>query len=232
MAEVCHIRHEADLSEYSSTVTDSGDLSAHADAAMGDTAMGLKLVIDDQTEIYGRKNLTGALTQLRFRFYLDPNGITIGNTNEWSVCNWYCGSGNLVAVVYLGYTTANGYRILVGFEDDESAWDLWLSYVNITDAVHYIEVHVVAESGAGQDDGTAELWIDGVSKDTLGSMDNYGLFSNGLSDVFFGALWNVPASANGTYYLDELRANDDGSEIGPVTHVRRFDHQYRLRRAV
>lgn len=231
MAELCHIRHEVDLSEYTGTVVDGGDLSVHADAAMGGTAKGLKLVIDDETEIYGWKTIAGALTQLRLRFYLDTNGITIGDGDSWPLLNWYNADGKILTLIKLGYAVATGYRIVCGFVDDEENWDLWTNWNNITDVVHYIECHAVAESGDGNNDGTAELWVDGVSVDTLANMDNWAMFGAGSRDVYFGALWSVPASADGIYYLDELRANNDGSAIGPVTHVRRFMHQYRLRRA-
>jgi len=213
--ELCNIRHEVDLSEYDTTVIDGGDLSVTIAAAMGGTARGLQLLIDDQVEIYGVKDIATALTQIRFRFYLDPNGITIADGTFWPICTWYAVGGNIIAIIFFGYTVAGGYRVAAQFEDDDGAWDLWLGWFNVTDAAHYIELHAVAESGDGTDDGTAELWVDDVSQGTLSSMDNWAIFGAGLRDVYFGALWNVPAGANGAYYLDELRANDDGRKIGP-----------------
>jgi len=219
VAELCHIRNDIDLSEYTGTVTDGGDLSVHVDAAMAGTTRGLHCVIDDTTEIYGWKTLAGAFTQVRFRFYLDPNSMTIGDGDSFGICTCYSVAGT-VSTVYLGYTIASGYQIVGGWKDDEGGWT-WSDWILISDVDHYIEVHSVAETGDGNNDGTGEIWLDGSSEDTVANLGNWGMFDSGLSSMHIGALWTVPASAEGTLYLDELKANDDGGEIGPVPRVPR-----------
>lgn len=223
MAELLDVSHEiGDLSEYDSTVTDSGDLSVDRAAKLGPaaSAFGLKCVVDDTTAIYGAKNVSPpASNQIRWRFYIDPNTMTIPEAANFPVVNLR-GGALTVAGVWLGYTAAGGYSILVGVRDDEGAWDKWLGDA-ITDAEHYVEVHLVRESGDGNDDGVLQVWIDGVSKGSLATVDNWATFAL-MSAVWMGALAVIPATTDGTLYLDELCANDDGSEIGVVVRAPRF----------
>ena len=84
MASWC-IDHEAgDLSEYDSTVTDGGDLSAHADAAY-EGSYGLRAVIDDTNTLYANKTFDGK-SRLRVGFYFDPNGLTMDASDEFLIC--------------------------------------------------------------------------------------------------------------------------------------------------
>src|SRR3990167_10886063 len=57
-------------------------------------------------------------------------------------------------------------------------------------------------------------WVDGVDQGTLTGLDNYNLMAD-LSFLFrVGATTGIDAGTSGTFYLDELVANDDGSVIG------------------
>ena len=64
-----------DLTEYTSTVIDGGDLSVTTAAALAGTSHGLQVVIDDSTAIYGQKDFS-ASALIRFRFYIDPNSLS------------------------------------------------------------------------------------------------------------------------------------------------------------
>ena len=56
MSEIINIHLESDLSEFTSTVTDSGDLYWSADAALAGTSGGMACLIDDTTSIYGQSD--------------------------------------------------------------------------------------------------------------------------------------------------------------------------------
>jgi hypothetical protein len=60
------------------------------------------------------------------------------------------------------------------------------------------------------------MWVDGTLAKTVSSLDNYHLFAtiNGIRMGMVEA--GTMGGTSGTYYLDELMANDDGSEIGQV----------------
>ena len=66
---VADIDHETgNLSEYSSTVTDSGDLSVSTNAALNGSRYGLQAVIDDTTGIFGQVDLS-TYDIFRLHFY-------------------------------------------------------------------------------------------------------------------------------------------------------------------
>jgi len=88
-------------------------------------------------------------------------------------------------------------------------------YKDITDAPHYVEIHYVRATDVGSSDGTCQWWIDGVSQDTFTNLDNYDVFAQ-LQHLQMGLIYGTLTGASGTYYLDELVVNDDGSEIGPL----------------
>ena len=88
MSTVFTATHEAgDFSEYTTSVTDSGDLSVTSAAALAGTTKGISVLIDDTTAIYAYKALASAQTTnvVRYRFYIDPNSITMSNSSEHTV---------------------------------------------------------------------------------------------------------------------------------------------------
>ena len=213
MSELFNVTHElGTLDEYDSTVVDGGDLSAHADGALAGTSYGLKCVIDDTTGIYGVVNISPpASNQLRVRFYVDPNGITMGDWESFYLMFEGPNSGfeNIAARFY---SVSGNYRMSPGVRDDGNIWRE-SSSVAISDAPHYIEFHLVRATSDVASDGYVDWWIDGAAQTRLANIDNYDGWS-GITDLRFGAVSSLDAGTSGTLYLDELRANDDGSEIG------------------
>ena len=211
MTELFNITHATgDLSQYDSTAEDSGDLSAHADAALASTSYGLKCIIDDSTAIYGHVNQADPGTgKLRLRFYIDPNALTMSDGDSFVICQiGLSGSPWLLIETYLKKSGAN-YQIYLDFYDD-AGWDSSDSVV-ISDAPHYVELNIV--QGVS---GSYQWWVDGADQDTKSSIDNQDAFGL-LSYVRFGALAGIDAGTSGTLYLDELKANDDGTEIGAIS---------------
>ncbi len=218
MAIIIDIDHEGgDLTEYTSTVEDSGDLSAHADAALAGTDYGLKLVIDDTTGIYGLVSFGSPYSTtgiVRARFYIDPNALTMANGNNFRLLVVNNSTPAAVAEVRLGYTTGTGHTIAAMIVDDAAA-ESFTTYYGISDELHYVEMLLTRASGESTNDGSIQLWIDRVDKETVGSKDNYTRF-NTLRIVQFGAVSGIDTGTSGTFYLDQLVVNDDGSEIGPL----------------
>ena len=211
MAVIFDIDHEAgNLSEYNSTVTDSGDLSAHADAALAGTGYGLNCLIDGTGSIYGQLTLSSTYTDFRFRFYFDPNSLTMGQYEAFHVAFIYT-SASPWSVARIAYT-ATGELVFEPFNDPGN---LSPNYAAITDAPHYIEVYGHRAATNVSADGTYEWWVDGVSKSIWTGVDNYDLFA--MFQLFrIGAVNGVDAGTSGTIYLDELVIRDDSTEIGPV----------------
>lgn len=221
MSEILNIDHEAgDLSEYSSTVTDGGDLSVASGAALASTNEGLSVLIDDTTSIYGRADYTqlGVRSDCRYRFYLDPNSLTMSDTDFHVICRTLNGTSQRTQVQF-GWLTASGFRIRAMATDDGGT-NQATSWVNISDAEQYVEVLIQYASGVSADDGVVRLWVDGSQVADRTDVDLYT--RNSSDSLRLGAVANVDAGTSGTYYLDQLILNDDGGEIGAhdTTRVR------------
>ena len=212
MAETFNIELEADLSEFTSTVTDSGDLSQSAAAALAGTSGGLLCLIDDQASIYGQKDfvqLAGA--SYRLRFYIDPNGLAMANGDDFQVCRLTDGVSSRLQV-WLRYDGAS-HEMRSRIFDDNGTWTATSNY-NITDEPHYIEVLVTYATGGAANDGIMALWIDDLLQQQIATLD---LFSTGQPDeAKLGAVSNLDAGTSGTFYLDEFVLRDDDTEIGAV----------------
>lgn len=218
MSVLFNIDHSTgDLSQYTSTVTDSGDLSVTSGAALAGTNYGLSCLIDDTTAIFGRIHLAGAVTQTRLRFYFDPNSLTMANNNTFILAYFAQNGGSFLRTWYLDfrYLSATGYRLILRGLTDGGSVPV-NDVCDISDAPHYIEIHSVRAATDVSADGTLQWWVDGVDQGTFTGIDNYNLFADYNGRFIVGATADLDTGTSGTFYLDEFKANDDGSVIGPV----------------
>lgn len=218
MAVVFTASHESNnFSEYTASVTDGGDLSTSTDSALASTAYGMKCVIDDTTSIYAYKALASAVTTgvVRYRFYIDPNSITMSALTEHTVVIITDISSNPVSLVLLHRTNTSEYGIYCVCVQDGGG-HLNSQIQTITDAPHYIEVQTVRATTSSSTDGYTEFWVDGTYAYKTVLTDNYDQF-NDFQIVIMGAPSGIDAGTSGTFYLDELVVNDDGGAIGPVS---------------
>ena len=215
MTVIVDIDHEAgNLNEYDSTETDSGDLSVAGGAALVGS-YGLSFVVDDTNEMYGRANVSAPGSgDFRWRFYVDPNGITVGGSDKIVLSRLHSsGPSYTVALARLEHD-GSSYEITTRVYEDDGSYSG--ADHDISDGVHYVELYVVQASSDVAGDGTFQSWIDGVAKDDISGLDNYDVFSN---MDWLSLQCADPGTASGTYYLDDLVANDDGSEIGAADAV-------------
>jgi hypothetical protein len=84
--------------------------------------------------------------------------------------------------------------------------------VNITDAPHYVEIHIQRAATNVSADGHVHVWVDGASIVNRTNIDNYDAFAI-ISNFNFGAE-DIGADTAGAFYIDEIVCNDDGNEIG------------------
>ena len=216
MAELFDIGHEVDLSEYTSTVTDSGDLSQGSPGLAG-TDGRMECLIDDDTNIYGIKYVDKYST-FRYRFYVDPNTLTMADGNQFAVLKLQQRAGAYASLsfVYLSWHSGVGYRLEVDYYND--AGYVSTDILNITDEEHYVEVNLVRAANDASDDGTHQWWVDGIDQGTVSNIDNFNMLDDDNYRIIMGAITGIDfPGTQGTFYLDELLANDDGSEIGPVS---------------
>jgi len=221
MTVIIDIDHETtDLSQYTSTVTDGGDLSAETAAALAGTSYGLQCNIDDQNAIYGVKTLAAANTSgvLRLRFYMDPHTLTMLNGHSFTTCRTYNNSSGRLFYLTFGYTTGSGYWFTLAIYDDGDSPHFAGSTTYITDEEHYVEIQLTRSTGVSDNNGSIDWWIDGVAKTSATGIDNYDRFVNFYTiQIGAGVGDAIDSGTEGTYFIDEIIANDDGSEIGPYS---------------
>jgi hypothetical protein len=216
-AVIIDIDHETgDLTQYTSVVNPDGDLSVAAEAALADTNYGLRIFIDDTTAIYGAFDLAfpySTTGKLRARFYIDPNSLTMANSDNFSMFEVWATAGLILRLV-LRYITGSGYNIRSTFYNDTGG-STTVDHAVFTDAPHYIEVNIVRATTNVSADGSMQLWIDDLDQGITGNVDNYDRFVN-FRTLSIGAILSVDVGTSGIFFVDEIIVNNDGSEIGPV----------------
>lgn len=222
-SELFNITHDANnLNEYDSTVTDGGDLSTGTPGLAGTTAK-MEALIDDTNAIYGEKNLSGTSHNLRLRFYIDPNSLTMADGDSFYFGKLTVSGDPWTISLWRMRKSGSSYQIqlMVDIDGGGSAQGAWRT---ITDAPHFIEMDYAGAATDVSVDGVFRVWIDGVLTDTLSNLDAYDIFDIGLNSVIVGPYYGIDAGTLGTFYLDELKANDDGSEIGGIPDTPTIDN--------
>jgi len=196
---------------FDSAVTDGGDLSNAAAAAMNGTTRGVSALIDDTTAIYGEKALTAPASNVIFlTFYFDPNTCSMPDDSEprvvffitdGSVGGWY------LCTAWLSYETGVGYRFrCIGYNDAGSA-SLMARYT-ISDAPHCIQIEIKRATGAATNDGAVTEWIDGLLIESKTGIDNYHVFATQAA-LRVGPSTGIAAGTAGTLYFDEIEVGDN-----------------------
>jgi hypothetical protein len=196
------------LSAWASCVTDGGDLSVSAAAALVGSH-GMQAVIDDNIAIYCIDDTPNAEPRYRARFYFDPNSIPMANGNSHYILYGYTGATIVVTRVELRRSSGT-YQIRAGIVNDGSTWKNTSSYI-ITDAPHFIEIDWKASSASGANNGYLTLWIDGMQKQNLPNIDND---TRRIDQVRLGAVAGIDSGTRGTYYFDAFESRRE-TYIGP-----------------
>ena len=200
-----------DLTAWSSTTTDGGNVSAET-AAKLHGAYGLNCLINDNTSIYCQDTTPANETVFRARWYMDPNGIAMVDGDEFYMLIGYNNGGDSVRVA-LKYTDALGYTYYASARQDGGS-STWVDPgETLTDEPHCFEIYWKAATGVGQNDGHCEIFLDGVSKASATTIDN------DTKIVAFVELGVIGPDTNtrGTIFIDDYDSNDDGSEIGIIS---------------
>ena len=215
MAELFDIGHEVDLLEYDLTETDGGDLSQGTPGLAG-TVGRMEALIDTTDAMWGQVDQVDPGTgHIRIRFYIDTNSLAMGNGENFTVLilySYHAGPYHVFRINLL-YDTDH-YELYGRIYNDANDLDFVTFLDPLSDGVHYIETHVEQASSDIAGDGRCRIWVDGNLEYTLDDYDNYNVFDE-MSAFRFGCQY-LDANTSGTLYLDELKANDDGGEIGPV----------------
>jgi hypothetical protein len=198
-----------DISAWSTATNPGGQLTVGgAGALVG--SYGLSVAIASQVHAFVQDNTPNGETTYRCRFYLDPNTLAMANADEFILFRALTGAAASVFFVKLQYFTATGYHLYV-YERDDS-WVAQTYQVTITDAPHYVEMKWVRATGAGTNDGTFALWVDGSAP----AAEKTGIDNDTLeiSTVRLGAELELDTGTSGTLYMDAFYSNNSGDPIG------------------
>lgn len=222
MTEILNYPFNTGLGTWTSETDADGDLNWSNDAtaqAVAATAGAVKFDLRNTnwlylTRILAAPNTTGIM---RCRLYLDPNTcpMTNGLDTEIFVVQGSAPTWGEVAIVKLGKTSGGSYCVKSFAQLDGNTYNSSGDRV-ITDAPHWVETEVRRSTG---NNGRHRFWIDSLAAPIFDSgavLDNDTKFDS-MQYFYFGAFGGVPYSTPGSFYLDELRVNDDGAEIGPVS---------------
>jgi hypothetical protein len=200
------------LSAWSSSTTDGGDLSASTAATLVGNK-GLQAVIDDNNSIYVTDDSPNVEPRYRARFYFDPNSIAMINGDMFFIFNGFEGTSTAVTRVdFRRYS--NAYQIRGRILDDSSNW-IDTNWFIISDASHFIELDWRSATASGANNGSLTFWIDGVQQASLGGVNNDTLR---IDQVRLGAVSGIDSGTRGTLSFDAFESRRQ-SYIGPASGV-------------
>ncbi len=196
------------LSSWSTSVTDGGNLSASSAAALVG-AQGMQALINDNISIYVTDDRPTSEPRYRVRFYFDPNSVLMAKNNAHFIFNGFNAAGT--AVVRLEFHVLNGqYQIRANVLNDSTSFTS-TAWFTISDASHPIELDWHASTAVGANNGGVTLWIDGVQTANLTGVDND---TRRIDRVRLGATAAIDSGTRGTEYFDAFESRRQ-TYIGP-----------------
>jgi hypothetical protein len=220
MSVILNINHEISSTVVDVTNYDIDNSAGHCAivaGGLGGTAHALATAYDGVANRNVEKSNIATQNIIRTRFYIKPNSIAMGDGEYFFAFNLLTTSlSHYVIYVFLRYYAAAGYQVGIRAMDDGGNPQLYLN-IDITNAEHYIEISEVRATTVSSADGTAQCWIDGANQGTATGIDNYNIMGDDTYKLRLGETENNAPTATGTYYLDEIVINNDGSLIGPLT---------------
>jgi hypothetical protein len=196
------------LSAWSGSTIDGGDLSATAVAALKGSR-GLQAVIDDNNSLYVRDLRPAAEARYRARFWFDPNGLAMTSGDLHTIFAARSGSG--LEVVRLQFRRSSSlYQVRAQLRTDAGTYTS-TSWYTISDAAHAIEFDWKAATAVGANNGSLSLWLDGVLKQTAAAIDNDSLR---VEEARLGPLAGIDTGTRGVAYFDAFESRRT-SYIGP-----------------
>jgi hypothetical protein len=201
-----------DLSAWSATAPDGGDLSVNAAAALDSTAAGLHGIVDDTAALYVEDGSPHDEPRYRARFWIDPNGydpgVAQGHLRTRVFIALTEGPSRRVATIVL--RLQSGAYALMGKARLDDHSQAVTGFVPLSNGPHAVELDLRPATGPGVLDGSFELFVDGASRVHLAGLDN----SRAAVDfVRMGAL-AAKGGAVGTIHWDEFESRRQ-AYIGP-----------------
>jgi uncharacterized repeat protein (TIGR01451 family) len=201
-----------DLSAWTTSSADAGDLSVDGAAAMAGTSYGLSAAVNDVAGLYAEDGSPNDEDRYRARFYLDPGTFDPGEANDSFRARVFLAfeeapDRRLIAVVLKRQSGIYSLGARVRLDDGSQADT---GFFPISSGPHVVEIAWTRAATAAVHDGTFALWVDGESKASLTAL------ATSVSAVDFARLgvMSIKPGASGTVFLDEFESRRL-SYIGP-----------------
>jgi hypothetical protein len=200
------------IAAWSGSGTAAGDLVVSG-AAARHGGMGLAAVVDAIGGVFVQDDSPADERRYRARLIIDPNGFDPGEAQ-----------GHRRTRVFLAFVEApsrrvaalvlrrvNGVYGLMGRARMDGNEQVETGFFTITDGPHTVELDLVPSSGPDANDGSFELWIDGVSVARLENLDN------SEAEVDFARIGALSAKggAGGALHFDAFESRR-ASYVGPA----------------
>jgi len=190
-----------DLSAWSASSIDGGDLSVTPTAALAATTRGIQAVVNDTNALYVEDATPAAEARYRARFYFDPNDFDPGEASSHFRVRILIGFDDLgQRAATLVLRRQGGAYSLEGRARRNDGTRADTGFIAITGAPHAIEINWVRASAPAAADGTFELFVDNQPVSFLTGIDDD---ASNIDSVRLGAL-AVKVGAGGTLYFDEF----------------------------
>lgn len=185
-----------DLSAWTSSTIDGGDLSVASAAAL-EGAWGMQAVVDDNNAIHVTDDTPNAERHYRARFAFDPNSIRMESDNAHYILHGYSGTSALAVRIEFRRSSGN-YQLRAALSNDGSGWKS-SAWVTLGDAPHAVAFDWRAATAAGANNGGLTLWIDGARRADLTGVDND---TRRMDRVSLGAVAGLDGGTRGRYFFD------------------------------
>ena len=196
------------LSAWTSVAIDAGDLIVSSAAALTGSN-GMQVLINDSNNLYVTDDTPNAEPRYRVRFYLDPNSLSMVSGDTFNPFRGFMGTST--SVLQVAFRNFSGSYQLRGALLNDSSVFVTTSWFTISDGPHSIELDWRAATGAGANNGSLTMWIDGVQQASLSGVDND---TWRIDRVRLGVLATISATTRGTYFLDAFESRRE-TYIGP-----------------
>ncbi len=127
----------------------------------------MKIVIDDNNNVYVQDSTPNAKQYYHDRFYFNPNNITMASGDIFDLLQGYTSSTNVFRIQM--QKSGSTYQVRIGERNDAGAWTD-SAWHNLASGWNGLEIDYQAAHNAG----SFSLWIGGMLKATLSAIDNDG----------------------------------------------------------
>ena len=179
---------------------------------------GMQVIVNDTGTIFVTDELPIAEPHYRVRFYLNPNSISMLDSQDFYIFTGYQTSS--VFQVQLGFSVASTpactgkYCIRLRQTNDSGTTTSTGWIVIDNNFSNVIEIEWWAASASGANNGGANLWITRNNANESGSLSNLDNDTKRIDYVRLGAVSGLNVGTLGTYYLDAFESRRQ-TYIGP-----------------